>query len=302
MRYFSLFSGIGGLEYGLREVGECVGISEIKESSVKIHEKNFGKIKNFGDITKVELSKLPNFNGLLGGFPCQSFSLAGARKGFKDRRGKMIFYIYDILKIKKPEWFVLENVKGILNHNKGDTFKDVVKLLSFAGYNVRVVLLNSLFYGSVQNRERVFFLGHKEDFEVKIPEIIDNSKRFKDIKEIDGGYKFIRKTERIIEKIEQKRVFNFELIGLWDRVGTLTTQYGCGEKLVYEEAEDSFRYLTVKECERLQGFPDGWTDGISENARYWALGNAVNCNVSEYLFNNYLEDLWKLTKQKAVKV
>ena len=92
-----------------------------------------------------------------------------------------------------------------------------------------------------------------------------------------------------MEKIEQKRKFNFELIGGYDRVGTLVTQFGCGEKLVWEGGK--FRYLTVRECERLQGFPDGWTEGVSESQRYWQLGNAVNCNVSEYLFNNYLKNL-----------
>lgn len=293
MKYFSIFSGIGGLEYGLRNKMECIGISEIRESAIRIYKRNFGEVKNFGDIRKIVIEDLPDFDGLVGGFPCQSFSLLGLRKGFEDKRGKMIFYIYDILKNKNPEWFVLENVKGILSHNKGETFRNVVKLLSFAGYFVRVVLLNSLFYGSAQNRERVFFLGNKRDFEIKIPEIVDMNKRFRDVKEVGGEFKFIKKTKRIIDKIEGKRIFNFELIGLWDRVGALTTQYGCGEKLVYEEKEDDFRYLTVKECERLQGFPDNWTDGESESERYFVLGNAVNCNVSNYLFNNYLCRIWK---------
>ena len=100
MKYFSLFSGIGGLEYGLRKKGKCIGISEIKKSSVRIYERNFGKVKNFGDIKKIKVNELPDFDGLLGGFPCQSFSLAGLRTGFEDKRGKMIFYIYDILKIQ----------------------------------------------------------------------------------------------------------------------------------------------------------------------------------------------------------
>jgi len=293
MRYFSLFSGIGGLEYGLRRKNgcKCIGISEIKEASIKIYKKNYGDIKNFGDIKKIDINSLPDFDLLLGGFPCQSFSLIGLRKGFKDKRGKMIFYIYDILKIKKPKWFVLENVKGILNHDNGKTFKSVIKLLSYSGYYVRVVLLNSLFYGSAQSRERVFFLGSKKDFKIKYPEIIDDTKRFKDIKDNSGSYKFID-YEKWKDKIEQKKRFNFELIGLYDRVGTLTTQYGCGEKLVYEERFDKFRYLTPLECERLQGFPDGWTEGVSDRQRYWQLGNAVNCKVSEYLFNNYLNGLF----------
>ena len=101
MKYLSLFSGIGGLEYGLRNKAKCIGISEIKNSSVRIYKRNYGEVYNIGDITKVEINRLVDFDGLLGGFPCQSFSLAGLRKGFEDKRGKMIFYIYDILKIKK---------------------------------------------------------------------------------------------------------------------------------------------------------------------------------------------------------
>ena len=297
MKYFSLFSGIGGLEYGLQNSdNQCVGFSEIKRSSIEIYKRHFSGVKNYGDITKININELPDFDILLGGFPCQSFSLAGGRKGFKDRRGKMIFYVYDILKAKRPKHFVLENVKGLINHDRGKTYKSVFKLLMFAGYNVRCVLLNSSYYGSTQNRERIFFLGSRDNFDIKIPEIVDDTKRFRDIREKNGNFRFIDKNEKTINKIEQKKKFSFELIGGYDRVGTLTTQYGCGEKLVWEK--DWFRYLTVKECERLQGFPDDWTKGISDNQRYWQLGNAVNCNVSKYLFNSYLPEVWKDFKKE----
>ena len=128
MKLFSLFSGIGGLDYGLRNLAELVGFSEIKESSVKIFNKHYKGI-NYGDITKLEVDKLPDFDILTGGFPCQSFSLAGLRKGFDDlkyNKGQMIFYIYKILQSKKPNYVVLENVKGLLTHNNGKTFKDVL--------------------------------------------------------------------------------------------------------------------------------------------------------------------------------
>ncbi len=204
----------------------------------------------------------------------------------------MIFYIYRILLKKKPKYVVLENVKGLLNHNKGKTYKDIFKLLQSAGYFVRVLLLNSLYYGSAQNRERLIFLCSKEDFPVKNPIIKDDSKRFRDIIEKNGVYKYYTKIPRNIEKMEQKRQFNYELIGGYDRVGTLTTNFGCGEKAVWDPKTEWFRYLTPVECERLQGFPDGWTEGVSDAKRYWALGNAVNCKMSDYLFNDYLKDLW----------
>lgn len=292
MKYLSLFSGIGGLEFGLHKAGhECIGISEIKESSVEIYQKNMGPVKNFGDITKIEPKNLPNFDLLIGGFPCQTFSMAGARRGFKDRKGKMIFYIYDIIKEKKPKFIVLENVKGIISHNGGKTIKNVVQLLQEAGYYCRILLRNAIFYGSAQNRERVIFLAAKTDFKRKIPVIKDVTKLFKDIR-TKGPFKTVTRTDFNVQKIEQKRQFNFELIGDYDRVGTLTTQSGCGEKLVWESSLKDFRYLTPIECERLQGFPDNWTKGISDNNRYFALGNAVNCYMSDYLFNDYLKGVW----------
>lgn len=295
MKLFSLFSGIGGLEFGLRDKVDLIGYSEIKESSVKIFDKWY-EGKNYGDIKKINFNDLLDFDILVGGFPCQSFSLAGLRKGFEDERGKMIFYIYELLKIKKPEFVVLENVKGILSHNKGKTYKDIVKLLSSLGYFVRIILLNALNYGSAQNRERIFFLCSNKDFEVKNPIKIDDSKRFGNFLDKNrNNYRFIKKNNlRILDKIEQKRLFNFELIGKYDRIGTLTTQKGCGEKLVWDEKEKWYRYLTILECERLQGFSDGWTDGISEKDRYFALGNAVNCNMSKYLFEDYLPKIWKI--------
>ena len=283
MKYFSLFSGIGGLEYGLNQKKfKCVGISEIKNSSVRIYKKNYGEVKNWGDIRRIDVKKLPGFNILLGGFPCQAFSLAGFRKGFEDRRGKMIFYIYDILKEKQPEFVVLENVKGILSHNKGKTYKDVFKLLAVAGYFVRVVLLNSCYYGSAQNRERVFFLASKKDFKMRYPEKQDELKRFRDIR--DSGVENFVWYKKEIKGDE----YGLELVGGYDRVGTLMTSRQ--NKLVREG--NRFRYLTELEAERLQGFPDGFTEGFSSAERWFALGNAVNRNVSDYLFNNYLRGLW----------
>lgn len=292
MKYFSLFTGIGGLDYGIADWCECVGFSEIKNTSIEIYNKHYPNHKNYGDITKIDYSSLPDFDILTGGFPCQSFSLAGLRKGFldpKDKKGQMIFYIYDLIVAKKPKFVVLENVKGIHNHNGGKTFESVVKLLMFAGYKVRVLLLNALNYGSAQNRERVIFLCSLEEFDKKQPEIIDNTKVFRDIREKNGDFVVID-YEKYKDKIEQKHDFSLELIGGYDRVGTLTTQQGCGDKAVYEDGE--YRFLTPLECERLQGFPDGWTSGASNAARYFALGNAVNCNMSKYLFKDYLNGLW----------
>lgn len=297
LKYFSTFTGIGGLDMGLEELGaKCVGFSEIKETSIRIYNRHYPEHKNFGDITQIKPDELPDFDILTGGFPCQTFSVAAAvagnsgRQGFEDRRGQMIFYLFDILKAKQPQFAIFENVTGIKSHNKGQTLVDVVRVLMQAGYFVRVIQLNAMNYGSAQSRERVLFLCSKKDFKKKRPEVKDASKRFRDIKDTKGPFKEFSRTARNQEKVQQRHAFSCELVGGYDRVGTLTTGYGCGEKVV--GYNDYVRHLTPVECERLQGFPDGWTEGESEGARYFALGNAVNCDVSRYLFKDYLKGLW----------
>lgn len=292
LTYFSTFTGIGGLDIGLEEIGaKCVGYSEIKQGSIDIYSRHYPDHQNFGDITKIRFELLPDFDVLTGGFPCQAFSLAGSRKGFSDRRGQMIFYLHDMIVAKKPKLVVLENVKGILNHNDGKTFDSVVRLLMGAGYHVKVLLLNAINYGVPQNRERVIFIATLDKFDGGALVVLDNTKRFRDIREIDGEFKMIPQSDFNYKKIEQLRQFTFELIGGYDRVGTCTTQFGCGEKAVPQD--DWYRYLTPLECERLQGFPDGYTEGVKPLKRYFALGNAVNCNMSRYLFTNYLSKFIK---------
>lgn len=294
LKYFSTFTGIGGLDYGLEKMGaECVGFSDIKESSIRIYQKHFPDHKPFGDITKIDPKKMPDFDVFTGGFPCQSFSISGERKGFTDRRGQMIFYIYDILVAKKPEYFVLENVKGIITHGHGKTYKNVIKLLTKAGYFVRCVLLNSANYGSVQGRERIIFIGRRgKDFEEKNPEVIDNTKRFRDIRDDDSShYKFISAATK--KRLEENRG-KFSVIGGYDRVNTITTGVSSSGRMMMlvQEKDGKFRNITELEAERIQGFPEGWTLGESTANRWFALGNAVNCAMSEYLFTNYLKDLW----------
>lgn len=297
MKYLTTFTGIGGLDWGLEKIGaECIGFSEIKESSVKIYLRHYLNRRNFGDITRVIPEDLPDFDILTGGFPCQSFSIAGLRRGFKDRRGQMIFYLYDILLAKKPEFAVFENVKGILMHDKGKTYRNVFKLLSFAGYNVRVVLLNALNYGSAQNRERVIFLCRRGmDFFAEKPEVVDDTKRFRDFRDCNASH-FRWVGRKPFARFEDGKGKGFVAIGGYDRVNTITTGISSSgrDQIIVQEVDGRFRYMTALEAERLQGFPDGWTEGESESARWFALGNAVNCRMSDYLFTNYLKKVWTI--------
>lgn len=186
MKYLSLFSGIGGFELGIQRAHElqkmgaksedstnasgttsqysehplCVGYSEIDKYATQVYSKHFPDHKNYGDITKINTEELPDFDMLVGGFPCQSFSIAGKRGGFEDTRGTLFFEIARLLRAKQPRLFLLENVKGLLSHDSGRTFKTIISTLTELGYDLQWQVLNSKNFGVPQNRERVFIVGH----------------------------------------------------------------------------------------------------------------------------------------------
>lgn len=163
--FFDFCSGIGGGRIGLEHCGlECVGHSEIDMDSNKTYEVFFEDKRNFGDLMNIDPHSLPNFQYLIAGFPCQAFSIVGKREGFCDNRGQIIFGIKNILEIKTPPFFLLENVKGLVNHNKGRTLKTIVEMLDSLGYITRYQVLNSLDYGLPQMRERIYIIGIKSDF------------------------------------------------------------------------------------------------------------------------------------------
>ena len=162
IKYFSMFSGIGGFEYGMEQSDyefECVGYSEIDKYARSIYERHYPNHINYGDATRIDTNTLPDFDLLVGGFPCQAFSIAGKRRGFDDTRGTLFFEIARILKDKRPRYFLLENVKGLLYHNQGETFKTILEVLTDLGYNVQWEIYNSQYYGTPQRRERIFLKG-----------------------------------------------------------------------------------------------------------------------------------------------
>ena len=217
MKYFSLFSGIGGFELGIQQayvetnkkkekriweedkeglrvredkgsherhekLGDsgdtelrqypnrsgfgqplCVGFSEIDKYAASIYQRHFPNHKNYGDITTINERELPDFDLLVGGFPCPSFSIAGKRKGLEDVRGQLVFEIIRILRGKKPKMFLLENVKGLLSHDKGKTMEIICEELCESGYAIDFEVLNSKNFGVPQNRERVFIVGKRLD-------------------------------------------------------------------------------------------------------------------------------------------
>ncbi len=158
MKYFSAFSGIGGFELGFPKDWECVGYSEIESQALKIYRKHFPNHKNYGDITKIKPADLPDFDLLVGGFPCQAFSIAGKRGGFNDTRGTLFFEIARIVKAKKPRLLLLENVKGLLSHDRGRTFGTILNALDELGYDTEWMVLDGYNFDGAP-RSRVFMLA-----------------------------------------------------------------------------------------------------------------------------------------------
>ena len=161
--YASLFSGIGGFEQALNQFGgECVFSSEIDKFAAQAYEALYSD-KPAGDITKIDAKDIPDHDLLVGGFPCQAFSLAGKRKGFEDTRGTLFFEIARIAVEKKPKALLLENVKGLVNHDRGNTLDVMIETLNDIGYVVDFNVLNSKYFGVPQNRERIFIVAIRED-------------------------------------------------------------------------------------------------------------------------------------------
>lgn len=163
IKYLSLFSGIGGFEYGISKVfgqeAECIGFSEIDEYAISVYRRWYPTHPALGSVTDIDTETLPDFDLLVGGFPCQAFSVCGQRRGFEDTRGTMFFEIARILRDKQPKYFLLENVKGLLSHKGGETFTTIIDVLTDIGYVCQSELVNSRFCGVPQNRERVFIFG-----------------------------------------------------------------------------------------------------------------------------------------------
>ena len=273
LRYTDLFAGIGGFRFGIEralgKTSECVFTNEWDKYCCQVYNKQFKENNIPKDIREVNADDIPAIDLLCAGFPCQSFSICGERKGFNDTRGTMFFEIERILKAKRPRFILLENVKGLLNHEGGKTFSVIVQRLEELGYGVQWMVLNSKFFGVAQNRERVFIIGclGKESR----PEFLPIGDCKKDYNE---------KNEEVSPTL------TLELSHQWGR------NFQCNLPKI-----GNVRRLTPLECERLQGFPDNFTaEGLDEKGniikmsdtqRYKMMGNAVTVNVIEAIIKRW---------------
>jgi len=165
LRFVDFCAGIGAGRLGLQNLGlSCVGFSEIDKYAERTYREFFGQEeKNHGDLMKINPADLPDFDLMIAGFPCQSFSVIGQRKGMNDHRGQIIYGLIKIMNAKNLPYFILENVKGLVNHEGGKTLKIILEELDKAGYKVYHRVLNSLDYGVPQMRERIYFVGIRKD-------------------------------------------------------------------------------------------------------------------------------------------
>ena len=182
MKYVELFAGIGGFRSALDRLGmKCVFASEIAKYAKQEYTALYGDEHLYGDITKIDVNNIPDHDLLVGGFPCQAFSVAGQRRGFEDTRGTLFFEIVRIAKSKQPKWLMLENVKGLLSHDNGRTFDIMCACLNDIGYAVDFKVLNSKHYGVPQNRERIFIIANRdvehEDWRIEGNDVVAKAKR-----------------------------------------------------------------------------------------------------------------------------
>lgn len=165
MKYFSLFTGVGGFELGIEKVDEsavCIGFSEIDKYASQVLKYKFPNVKNYGDITKINWSKVPDFDLLVGGSPCQDFSIAGKRAGISGERSGLVWEFIRCLEEKKPQYFIWENVKGVMSSRKGLDFGSILTAFSESGYSLWWQVLNAKDFGVPQNRERIFVVGFRD--------------------------------------------------------------------------------------------------------------------------------------------
>lgn len=203
--FIDLFAGTGGIRIPFDELGgRCVFTSEWDEHAQKTYEANFGH-KPFGDITQIVAKTIPDHDLLLGGFPCQAFSGIGNQRGFAEARGTLFFNIAEILDVKKPYGFLLENVKNLRSHDGGNTFNVITSTLKNLGYHLHTTVLNALDFGLPQKRERTILVGFKDDLEFHWPTPVPGRANLADFLEPSAALDAsLKASQYIIQKRKDK--------------------------------------------------------------------------------------------------
>ncbi|OWP85127.1 hypothetical protein BWK59_01785 [Flavobacterium davisii] len=323
-KFIDLFAGIGGFRLALQNLGgKCVFTSEWDEHAKKTYRANFGETP-FGDITKESTkSFIPNdFNVLCGGFPCQPFSHAGLKKGFEDTRGTLFFDVADIINRRiennNPiDVIFLENVKGLKNHDKGNTLKVIIKTLNNLGYEVNHEILNSKNFGIPQNRERIFVVAWLKEKKKKFKfplgidindNIIYDKENLNNIKQTKVGDILLKNPDtkytisdrlyagHLRRRKEHKEKGNGFGFSSFDKNSLYTSTisaryYKDGSEILIEQKDANPRKLTPREAANLQGYPQNFIIPVSDNQAYKQFGNSVSVPVIQTVFSEIKKQL-----------
>ena len=282
LKTIDLFAGIGGIRLGFEAFGcENIFTSEWDQDAQKMYEANFGE-KPRGDITQIAPADIPNHDILLAGFPCQPFSIIGSMQGFADTRGTLFFNIEEILRIKQPYAFLLENVKQLRTHDSGRTFNTILEKLEKLGYFVHHAILNALDFDLPQKRERIIIVGFKENIQFKFPQPKGLYKSLAEILESEQEIdKKLFASQNIIDKRQNRLKIMPFYPSIWheNKGGNISVlPFSCALR-----AGGSYNYLLVngkrrlssREMLRLQGFPEDFKIVVSYAAMRKLTGNSV---------------------------
>ena len=290
--FIDLFAGIGGMRIAFEKSGgRCVFSSEWNKFSQQTYEANFGDVPD-GDITKIKARDIPNHDILVGGFPCQPFSIAGVsskkalgrKHGFEDEtQGTLFFDIVRIIGEKKPRAFLLENVKNLKGHDKGNTFRVIMKKLrEELGYDVHYKIVDA---SSVvpQHRERIFIVGFRKPMDFEFPKLADKRPKLNDVleKNVDGKYTLTDGTWKALQRHKEMHSkkgngFGYSMADMDSIAKTLSARYyKDGAEILIPQGKKNPRRLTPRECARIMGFPEKFKIPVSDNQAYRQFGNAV---------------------------
>ena len=311
--FIDLFAGIGGVRLAFNRVGgKCVFTSEWDEACQVMYEENFGD-KPFGDITKIKAEEIPDHDILTAGFPCQSFSIIGGRLGFADMRGTLFFDVERILRIKQPKAFLLENVRQLVSHDDGKTFKVILKKLEDLGYYIHYKVLNGLDFGVPQKRERIIIVGFKENYPFVFPTSgLSKPQKLKDILESDDKVskkhflsEYFKKKVKMKLRDQNKEKFFRPSVFHENKAGNLGIHpYSCALR-----ANGSHNYLLVngerrltpREMLRLQGFPDTFKIVVPDSQARKQAGNSVVVPEYQAVANAMVEAMSQKPRSTALK-
>ncbi len=295
-----LFAGVGGIRLGFEKAGfKTVFSNDFEPNCKPTYDLNFKNSKLIvEDIRKIGIDDLPDFDFLLGGFPCQAFSIAGYQQGFKDEkgRGNLFFDIARIIEARNPVGFLLENVKNLKSHDGGKTFKIIEDALKDLGYHIKTKVLNSMEYGNVpQNRERIYIVGFKDkDYtdRFEFPAPVKLTVKITDLLEKNVAEKYYYNDKPLFPKLkgtikEEGKVYQWRRQYVRENKSgvcpTLTANMGMGgHNVPIIKDKKGIRKLTPLECARIQGFPEDYKlPKLADSALYKQFGNSVSVPVIE---------------------